>query len=811
MLRNYFTVAFRIFSRQKVYTLINIGGLAIGLAGALLIFGYIMNELNYDEVHPYTENTYRIATKYIDEDGNTETWRVAPALWSDQLKEQFPDVQARLRIRWIGYPNSVFYKEKDKIVLTEELYFVDPDYGKVLNFDVITGDKENAFREINSVAINESTSELIFGSENPIGKVLSVSHPWVTDNKGLNLIVTAVFKDYPSNTSFKPSYLVPLEALRPGYKWGNFDDLFTGWLSGWMESYVVVKEGTDINTLEKEFAKILAENIDEESVEFFLVLKNIFDLHFDKEVLWFLEGMGDITHVYIFGSIGFFLILIASINYINLATARSARRSREVGLRKVMGSNRFQLIFQFFNESFIITFSALIISLIIIALVLPVFNNLAQKDFVFSTFFNFRLLVGVILLVIIVTILAGSYPSFYLSRFDPVEVFKVGKLGQRGSFSLRKALVIFQFSISLLMLICSGVLMKQINYITDSKLNEQGAQMISIRYGGTAPMEKYPVYKNTVLQDPDLKNITTANHLPRLDYFAWIGITVRIPDVSDSEYQWSELKVDFDFPKVFNLEFIAGRDFIKENPADSKAILINKAAAKILGIDPAEAVGIRVEDTESQKISTVIGVVQDFPYRSVQQTIGPLIISSRPDQLDQIVYVRLPVKNMQEHIQTLESKWKEVFPGIGFDYWFLDDEFNRMYESEIRMSELSEIFTLIAIFIACLGLFGLASFMTEQSTSEIGIRKVFGASVTQIMVLFLSTYVIMLIISIVVAGPLGYFMMNKWLQQFVYRISVDWKIILSSIGILLGLTILTISYELIKASTANPVDAIKHE
>ena len=813
MLRSYFIIALRTFFRQKVYTFINIAGLAIGLAGALLIFGYTIDELNYDMVHPYAKNTYRIGTHSIPEDGNEEKYRVAPALWSSQLKEHYPDVQSILRTLWIGYPTSINYKDKDKIVLTEELFFIESSYSEVLYFDVILGDKGTAFKEINSIALNKSAAEKIFGSENPIGKILTIKNIYSTSNKELNLIVTAVFNDYPSNTSLKPSYLVPMETLRTSPGWENYyDDMFTGWLRGWLDSYVVFKDGTDIENIENELKKMVSENLGEDSDNVIPFLRNINDLHFDSEVKWYNEGSGNIMHLYIFGSIAIFLILIASINYMNLATARSAKRSREVGLRKVMGSSRLQLIFQFINESFITTLLSLILCLFLVFLILPVFNNLAQKDFVFITFFNIRLIAGMVVIIIIVAVLAGSYPAFYLSNLKPVQVLQGGKLNLKGSDSLRKILVIFQFSISLLMLICSGVLMKQINLMKFSKLNEQGKQIISIRYGGgTAPIEKYPVYKNSILQDPNFIDVTLANHLPRLDYFGWIGITIKIPEVSDQDYQWSELNVDFNFPKVFNLEFLTGRDFIIDNPADSDACLINEAAIKNLGIDMTEAIGLRIEDSESKRISTVIGVVKDFPYESIYQTIKPLRISARPHPDDQIVYVKIPAKNIQENIQTLESKWKELFPGIGFDYWFLDQEFNRMYESEIRMSDLSEIFSVVAIFIACLGLFGLALYMTEQRTKEISIRKVMGATVKQILVLFLSIFLKMLITSVIIAGPIAYFLMNKWLQQFVYRTSIDWKIVLSAIGIVFVLTILTVIYELIKASTANPVNAIRYE
>jgi len=811
MLKNYFTVALRTFSRQKIYTFINISGLAIGLAGALLIFGYIIDELSYDMVHPHARNTCRIGTKRIFEDGNEGKYSVAPALWSTQLKEQYPDVQSILRILFIPYPTSVNYKDKEKILLTEKLIFVENTFTEVLYFDVILGDKGNALREINSIALNESTAEKMFGDENPIGKILTIKHPSSTNNKEIDLMVTAIFNDYPSNSHITPDYLVNIECLRSVIAGGNYDDWFTGWLQGFLESYVVFKDGTDIENIENQFEKLVYENLGEEAGKFIPFLKNLKDLYFDDEVGWIFEGSGDIKYVFIFGSIAILLILIASINYMNLATARSAKRSREVGLRKVMGSNRFQLIYQFIIESFLTTLLSLILSLIIVFLMLPVFNTLAQKNFEFLTFFNIRLLAWMGVIIFIVTIFAGSYPAFYISKFKPVQAVRGGQLNVKGSDPLREILVIFQFSISFFLLICTGVLLKQINFLSSSKLNEQGEQMVSIRYGGIAPFEKYPSYKNTVLQDPNFNVVTIANHLPRLDYFAWIGITVKIPQVSDQDYEWSELNVDFDFTKAFNLDVLIGRDFNVENPADSNACLINEAAVKNLGIDITEAVGLTIEDPQSQRISIVIGVVKDFPYRSMHHPIGPLRINARPNQWDQIVYVKLPLNNIQKHIQTLEAKWKEILPGIGFDYWFLDQEFGRMYESETRMSDLTESFSIIAIFIACLGLFGLTSYMTERRTKEIGIRKVMGASVKQVLILFLRTYLKMLIISAIIAGPIAYFLINKWLQQFAYHISIDWKIILGAVGIVFVLTIITVSYELIKASTANPVDTIRYE
>ncbi|MGD9329424.1 MAG: ABC transporter permease [Cyclobacteriaceae bacterium] len=811
MIRNYFTIALRSFSRQKVYTFINISGLAIGLAGALLIFGYIVDELSYDSIHPFSENTYRVGTQRIFEDGDESYYPSSPALWSSQLKEQNAEVQSVLHTMFIPYPTSVNYKEEDKILLTEKLIFVEKNFPDILYFDVIQGDRSDPFKEVNAIALSESTTVKIFGNEDPIGRILTIKHPFATSDKEVDVMVTAVYKDYPGNSHIDPDYLVNMEALRSVIDWSNFDDLFTGWLRGFMGSYVVFKDGADTESAKHQLESLVYDNLGDQAGNFVPFFKRLDDLYFDKEVQWIFEGSGDISYIYIFGSIAVLLIVIASINYMNLATARSTKRSREVGLRKVMGSNRSKLIFQFIIESFLTTLLSLVLSILLAILILPVFNTLAQKDFVIISFFNLRLLGGMAIIIFLVSILAGSYPALYLSKFKPVVVLRGGKLSSKGSNPLRKILVVFQFSITFFLLICTGVLMKQINFLKSSKLNEQGKQTLSIRYGGNAPIEKFSAFKNTVLQDPTFSYVTMANHLPRLDYFGGIGIEVKVPEVSDQDYQWSELSVDYDFPKAFDLELLAGRDFNTDNPADSNSCLVNEAAVRNLGIDLTEAIGLTIEDLQTQRITKVIGVVKDFPYRSMHHTIGPLRVSARPHSVDQIVYVSLPAENVQDQIQKLESKWKEVFPGIGFDYWFLDQEFGRMYESESRMSDLTESFSIVAIFIACLGLFGLASYMTEQRTKEIGIRKVMGATVKQILVLFLSIFLKMLIISALVAGPIAFYLINEWLLQFAYHISIDWTIIASAIGIVFGITILTVSYELIKASTANPVNAIRYE
>ncbi len=808
MLKNYLTIAFRSFLKQKGFAFINILGLAIGLGAAVLIFLYIVDETSFDTIHKAPDRTYRIGAERVPDDGNTFTATGVPAVWSSQLKAEYPDVEEAAKFLWLGYPVSLAYKEADKIFLTEDLLWVEPTFPKVFYFNMVQGNAEKVFELPNAVVLTQTAANRFFGTDDPIGKTLVLKH-WITNNQEVNVTVTGVIEDFPSNSHIQADYLVNynlLASANPG-----FNNFLTQWGNGFFSSYIVLKEGADINKISEGLTQLLATNLGEEAREFKPFFRKITDIHFDSEVEWVNEGAGDISYIYIFGSIALLILIIACINYMNMATARSAKRSKEVGMRKSLGSRRAQLIAQFMSESLLMTFFALILSFFIVILVLPYFNDIAQKSFTIASLVNPRMLLTLAGIVVFVALVAGSYPALYLSGFNPVEVLKGSFVAGRRSEAFRKGLVVFQFCISLILIICAGIVMKQMHFLSTSKLNESGEQLLSIRYGDNAPAERYQAFKNKVLEDADIAQVTMANHLPRQDYFGGINTVFVFPDVNNQEYEWSQLNVDFDFPQTFGLELITGRDFSKENQADSSALLLNEAAVRNLGITTEEAVGMSVMNNDNNEMSRVIGVVKDFPYRSMHQTIGPLIISARPHSIDKIVYVKLPAGKVQEKIASLESQWKEVYPNLGFDYWFVSDEFSRMYASEERMAGLTQGFSVLAILIACLGLFGLASYLAEQRTKEIGIRKVLGASIVQVLFLLFSTFFIMFAIACLIAMPLAYWLMHTWLQNFVYHISIEWTIFLLSVLIVGLLTVFTVGYETIRASLANPVDAIRHE
>jgi putative ABC transport system permease protein len=514
----------------------------------------------------------------------------------------------------------------------------------------------------------------------------------------------------------------------------------------------------------------------------------------------------------IFSGVAFLILLIACINYMNLATARSARRAREVGLRKSLGSRRGQIAKQFYYESALMTIGSLLIALLLVLLFLRPFNDLAHKSFTMASLLNPYIIATVALVVIFMAFISGSYPALYLSSFRPSEVLKGQTIRGVGAEMFRKTLVAIQYTVSLVLIISTLVVIRQMEHMQNTKLNEQGNQLLSIRYGGIAPQDKFDAFKHAILQDKDIEYVTMANHLPRLNYFGWIGANVRFPEFEDKDLQWNQLNVDFDFAKAYQLEFIAGRDFLPGNTADSSSMVLNEAAVKSLGQPIERVIGATVIDVnDNNRTFKVIGVVKDFPYRSMHQVIEPLILNPRVHFIDRIAYVKLPVGKFQEKIRFIESTWKEIFPDVGFDYWFLSDEFDRMYVAERRVSSLAKSFAGLAVLITALGLFGLASYTAEQKTKEVGIRKVLGAAVRQLIVMFLMVFFRIFIIASVIAVPLAYFMADYWLRGFAYRLPLSPYVFMASLGGLLAVTLVTVGYETWRAASSNPVHSLRTE
>lgn len=821
MLRNYVTIAFRNFQRQKLFALLNMFGLALGLASAILIFLYVTDELQYDVMHPHYRSTYRIGCTFTNPNGQVFDNTTSPGFWVKHLLETRSEVLDGTRVDYIGYPTSLHHKPTDKIILTEEIKWAEPGFDDIINFSLDKGNQQKMFEDHYTIVVSETGASRLFGDNDPIGEVISIKHPFATEGREIDVMVTGVYKDLPSNSHFKPKYIVNVNAFR------SIVPNFTNYMEGtrfadrieFFENYIVVKPGSDIKAIQDLLnvqAQRLIESDSGASAAGFKMsafLTKMPDLHFDEKNLWENDSTrGDRKYLIIFSSVAILILLIACINYMNLATARSARRAKEVGLRKSLGSKRSELAKQFFYESMLMTLGSLVIAIMLVLLLLQPFNQLAHKTFTIASLLNPYMIATIVLIVLFMAFLSGSYPAFYLSAFKPVDVLKGQVIKGRSAELFRKSLVTIQYAVSLVLIISTFIVVRQMNHMQNTKLNQQGSQLLSIRYGGIAEQSKFAAFKQSVLEDPDIEHVTMANHLPRLNYFGYIGASVRFPELEDKNLQWNKLNVDFDFAKTYSLEFVTGRDFDASNVTDSSSVILNEAAVKALNKPMEKIMGASVVDVNDQNRSyKVIGVVKDFPFRSMHQTIEPLILSPRVHFIDRIAYVKLPAGKFQEKIAFIEKKWKEIFPDVGFDYWFLSDEFTRMYEMEARVSSMAKSFAVLAILITVLGVFGLASYTAEQKTKEVGIRKVLGAAVEQVVGMFVWIFMKIFLIACVVAIPVAYFMADSWLSGFAYRAAISPAIFAASLAGLLLITLITVSYETWKAARTNPVNSLRSE
>lgn len=822
MIRNYLLITIRNFRKQKLFALLNMFGLALGLASAILIFLYIHDELQYDSMHPQSDNTYRIGSTWKNTDGRVFENEVSPGYWPKYLKDTRSEVLDAIRIGYVGYPTSLHDKSRDQILLTEEIIWAEPGFERILAFDLMTSDKEKFFDNQNSMVISESGAKRLFGKTDPMGQIITVKHNWATLDREIDVMITGVFRDPPSNSHFKPKYIINLNAQR------SVQDNFDAYLEGqrleeanFFQNYIVLKPGADIKTIGTVLNNLAVQMIQTDSGALAAGwsmtgwMTSLSELHFDQKVQWEWGVQGDKKYLAIFSSVAVLILVIACINYMNLATARSAKRAKEVGLRKSLGSDRKQIATQFFYESFLMTIGSLIIAVILVILFMQPFNELAHKSFTLSSLLNPYMVAIVLTIVIFMALISGSYPAFYLSAFRPVEVLKGQVIHGTGAELFRKSLVAIQYTVALILIISTFVVVRQMDHMQSTKLNQQGSQLLSIRYGGIAPQDKFAAFKQAILQDPDIEHVTMANHLPRLNHFGGTGVRVKFPEFSDNVLQWNQLNVDFDFAKTYDLELIAGRDFDERSVSDSNAVILNESAVKTLNQPIDKVLGASVTEIffnpANNRTFRVIGVVKDFPFRSMHQAIEPLMLSPRLHFVDRIAYIKLPAGKFQEKLSMIETTWKEIYPGLGFDYWFVSDEFNRMYVVERRVSDLAKSFAVLAVLITVLGVFGLASYTAEQKKKEVGIRKVMGASVRQVVLMFSWLFVKILFIACVIALPVAYLLADNWLENFVYRSTVSPMIFIASLAGLLFITLATVSYETWKAARANPVNSLRNE
>ncbi len=799
MFKNYLKIAWRNLLKNKGYSTINIGGLALGMAVTLVIGLWVKDELSRDN---YYVNKDSIAQVFQSQtfNGNTGTGPAIPLPLEPALRNEYSDYFKEIMMCSWTQSSYVKYGENS---ISKTGNFMQPNAPDLLNLEILSGDR-NGLKEINSIMISKSTADAFFGNQDPIGKVLKISNEF-------DLMVTAVYKDIPYGNTFNDThYIIPWENYVANREW--IQNSLDNWQNNSFQMFVQIADNTSMESVTNAIIDV-KKNADEDVVQynpriFLLPMKD-----------WYLrsnfedgkQSDGRIKYVWLFGIIGAFVLLLACINFMNLSTARSEKRAKEVGIRKSIGSLKGQLVYQFLSESFLVVLFAYILAMGIVLLSLNGFNDLARKEIVFpwdsGTFWGISLL-----FIMFTALLAGSYPALYLSSFNPVDVLKgTFKAGKYAGLP-RKILVVFQFTVSVAFIIGTFIVMQQINHAKNRPIGYDREGLIQIPTFAQDFTDKTELMRSEFIKSGAVVNMATSSSPTTRIWsnrsgFTWEGK----PDGFQEDLAWTEVSVDY--AKTLNLKVVEGRDFSRDFATDSLGVLINETAKKYLGMEnPVGKFLIDDDEEDPDPPMKIIGVVEDMiaqsPYEPVKQGI---YVYDRHNNFS-FYNLRLnPKKSAGENIAVIERVFKQHFPDIPFEYQFVDEEYGEKFAAEERIGTLSGIFTALAILISCLGLFGLTSFVAEQRTKEIGVRKVLGASVFNVWNMLSKDFLKLVVISCFIAIPIAYYVMNGWLQEYPYRVILKWWIFALAMLGAIGITVLTVSFQAIKAAKSNPIKSLRTE
>lgn len=790
MFKNLLKTAIRHILKHFGYSILNILGLTLGITSALFLIIYVSDEVSYDRYHKNADRIYRVSSK-IQEPDDQFTWTVAQIPFGPQVVKDYPEVQSF--VRFINMPRAL-YKYEDKEFNEENFFYVDSTMFDIFTYKVIKGEVKSALLNPKKIILTEKIASRYFGKSDPIGKTLTTG----TDTYE----VTGVIQDVPTNSHFRFDAVAARSNLPKQLgNWGNFG----------VYTYLLFPQNFDVKTFEIKmqgmYETYMKSIFGPMNIKINYILEPITRIHLYSTKAGEPEPTGSITYVYIFAIVAIFLVLIAAMNYMNLATARSTRRAREVGLRKVVGSRRTPLVMQFLTESVVFTFISLVISLILLIILLPKFNQFAGKSFDLHIIYGHVVLLTLLGIILVVGIFGGSYPAFFLSRFSPVTVLK-GEITQGSAGSLfRKILVVIQFTVSVIMIICTLVVFRQLNYLKNMDQGFDQKNVIGLQLNNQPMIRKYPVLKELLLQNQNIKFVTSTN--TSVGEGSGKVIFNVETDQGMTQKGVNFTVVDHDFIKTLGIKIVSGRDFQKDMPSDTlTGVIVNETFVKRMAWK--EPLGKKVELGDANTIrARVIGVMKDYHQTGMYNNIESLLLLWRP--INNVIYIKLSGNETKPTISYIEQKWKEVFPDMPFTYTFLEDRFNRQFQADEKRGLIFTMFTILAILIACLGLFGLASYMVEQRTKEIGIRKVFGANESTILKLISKDFLILVSIGIVIAIPVAYYFMNHWLQNYVYRTNVGIPVMIMAALLTILITFITISFKAYQASVMNPARSLKSE
>jgi putative ABC transport system permease protein len=802
MLKNYLLIAWRNLRRQKGLSFINISGLAIGISCCLLIFLYINDELSYDKYHKNSDRIYR-PISYSTIGGETRVFARTPSAIAPGLEEAIPEIEASTRVFQFG---TLSFKRGDKNYEIPEFYAADPSFFTIFSHEFIAGDPQTALLNPQTLVLSEDTALQIFGDVDAVGKSISV--PFRQGNQDLH--VTGVVKNVPRNSHFRFNIMLSINTFRQrddnqqaGPDFLNDPIYFNPF------SYLLLSKSADVAEVEEKIAAVVEEKWGEiykqEGITRRYPLQALTDIHLKSNFEAEIAQQGNIQYVYIFSVVAVMVLFIACFNFINLSTARSVKRAKEVGLRKMFGAQRHQLIKQFLNESTLFAFLGTFIGILLIAISLPAFNQLSGKEFSLEHLLSAPSLIALLIIIIITGLIAGSFPAFVLSTFQPVKTIR-GKLGPaKQSGVLRKILVVFQFSISIFMILGFIVILQQLDYIKNKDLGFNRDHLVVIRGGG----QTNDALRDNILRDSNVISVSLPITVP--GEFAGDENYYLPGKDPASSVRATVFGVDYDFIKTFGMEVLWGRDFSRDYATDADdAVILNETFARQLGLG-SEIVGKQIIDVGNPEFRpTVIGIIKDFHHKNLKLDINPVILRVRAQQFA-FVAARINPHNVSSTLKHIETAWKEQFPDREFNYYFVDDSFRQRYPEEDKLQNIYLIFGSLAIFVACLGLYGLASFATEQRAKEIGIRKVLGATLPNITFNLTKDFLKLVLLANIIAWPLGFLVMSHWLDNFAYRIGIEWWVFAVSGLLAQFIAIMTVSHQALKSALSNPADTLKYE
>ncbi|MFO7829094.1 MAG: ABC transporter permease [Bacteroidales bacterium] len=805
MFKNFIRTAWRNILRERGFTLINIAGLSIGIASCILIMLFVQDELSYDRFHKDSENIYRV---YIDGQfgNNVVKSPFTSNVMAGTMQEELADVEIATRFQKV---NRRFVKYEDKSFIEKQFFYGDENFFKLFSFNLVKGNADDILDKPNTIVITESTAKKYFGDIDPMGKMLLIEGKTPFQ-------VTGVCEDVPGNSHFHFDFVASISSTSTSK--------VTYWVQNNVFTYFKLKPNTNLDQFRASLNEFVIKYVGPEVVQFMGIdleeflqsgstygfkIQPLEDIYLKSDLQDEIEPTGSLATVYYFMIIAIFILIIACINFMNLATAKYSNRAKEVGIRKVVGSARIQLIQQFFIESIMLSGIALLFAIALVELFLPVFNQITLKDLNIHYFSSWWIIPAYLTFAVLVGVLAGSYPSFILSAFKPIKVLKGNLNLGFNSTRLRSILVIFQFIITIVLFVSTIVIYTQINYLNNKNLGFSKDQVLVINRAYDLGTD-YKAFKNELLQNPNIKHVSTSSAVPGRPFD---GSTMQLEGAPKEDIvPFAIYYADYDFMNTMDLTIDQGRFFSKDYPSDSMSVVINEVAAKRLGDE--NPVGKRLLAPgilREQPYLPIVGVLKDFNYESLHKEIRPICILLEADKANVFLSVKMQTNNLNQTISYIENLYTKFLPANSFEYFFLDDDFEKLYQAEKRTAIVFTIFSVLAIFVAALGLLGLAAFSVEKRTKEIGVRKALGAGFMSIIKILYKEILILLLISSVIAWPLSYYLMSEWLQNFAYKIDLTiYPFVIATVFALIIATI-TVGTQIVKSANTNPAHAMRYE